>query len=128
MSEEHSRNLRRRRRENVPGGRSHPYKVLVSEDEKQQLEALAGAAKVSVQRLLVASALAGDRGGVDQQRENAAALFHIERLLANLANNINQIARQANADNSIREDTRVVLAEVRKAAKRIDATLDQMAW
>ncbi|WP_432497807.1 plasmid mobilization relaxosome protein MobC [Kineococcus gypseus] len=114
----------RRRRENVGGARRHAHQVKVSAQEELALQVRAGRLGISVPRLLVEAALAegapgdprGSRGtsgggaggagdgaagglrGVTPAERAALAqeLFAVRRLLAGVANNVNQLARVAN--------------------------------
>lgn len=92
--------LGRRRRANVAGGRQHSHRVLVTPEEEARLVRLAESARVTVPRLLIEAALAVGAGGGEtptQRRDAMAELFAVRRLLAAVSNNVNQIARHANA-------------------------------
>lgn len=117
----------RTRRENVEGGRAHSHRVRVSPEEEGQLVRLALAHNVSVPRLLVESALAEAGETPTDRRELATELFAVHRLLASLANNINQIARATNATHEQQVETVEVLRAVRRVAARIDETLDGLS-
>jgi hypothetical protein len=69
--------------------------VLLTVQEQAQLRARAGALGVSVPRLLVESALSGVETPAER-RGWIAELFELRRLLATVANNVNQLARTAN--------------------------------
>ena len=90
------------RRRRVSGGRQHRHVVRVTPEEEGRLLALALQYHVSVPKLLVDSVLAG---GSDSAATNASVrkelvgqLFSAHRLLASIANNVNQLARHANSD------------------------------
>jgi hypothetical protein len=69
--------------------------VTLSDAERDELGARAQEASVSTSRLLVESALS--RVGTSAERERVLVkLNRFERLLGNLANNVNQLAHQAN--------------------------------
>lgn len=88
---------RRERRANVAGGRGHAHKVKVTPEEEAQLARLAAERRVSVPRLLVESALAEEQGETASERQQLVAeLFATGRLLARVANNVNQIAVAVN--------------------------------
>lgn len=130
MSEEapRARLLTRRRRANVAGGRRHEHKVRVSADEEARLVVLAEAQHVSVPRLLVESALAVTPGEtVTDRRDAMAELFALHRLLAGIANNVNQLARAANSTAEVPAETGAVLARVRVVADRIDTAIDGLS-
>jgi len=69
--------------------------VTLTEAEREQLRARAGELGVSVPRLMVESALEG-RETPTERKQQIAELFEVRRLLATVANNVNQLARSAN--------------------------------
>ena len=93
MSEPPSRTTRPRR--SFEASRRTRFTVRLSPDERDQLDRLAGEKGVSVGRLLVESALSGawDR---DLRGSVLTALWRVNRLLANVTGNLNQLAHQAN--------------------------------
>src|SRR5690606_39396003 len=95
MSDEapRARQLARRRRANVEGGRQHRHEVKVTPEEEGMLLRLAHEQRVTVPRLLVESALASGTSETPTERRNAMAqLFGLHRLLASVSNNVNQMA------------------------------------
>jgi Bacterial mobilisation protein (MobC) len=88
----------RRRREAEP--RRVSQQVLLTEEERDQLRARAGELGVSVPRLLVESALSGVKTPA-QRRSWMTELFELRRLLATVANNVNQLARVANTSEEL---------------------------
>lgn len=119
----------RRRRANVEGGRQHVHKVKVSPEEEAKLLQLAEAQGVTIPRLLVESALTtGTSETPTERKQGLAELFAIHRLLAHVSNNVNQIARHANAGDEFPADAASTLAHVRKLAFRIDDTVDRINW
>lgn len=115
----------RRRRANVDGGRQHHHKVKVTPEEEGMLLRLAKAQHVTIPRLLVESALASESSETPTQRKQAMVeLFALHRLLAAISNNVNQIARHANATGEVEPATVSTLAKVREVAERIDAAID----
>lgn len=115
---------RRSRRKNVAGGRTIPHKVMVSPGEESMLAARASAARVTIPRLLVEAALANTGETSTQRADLAAAMFASYRMLASLANNINQIAKATNSTREAQPDTAAALAAVRRAAFRLERVLD----
>lgn len=116
-----------RRRERVAGGRRHSHNVRVTPEEEARLQILAQAHRLSVPRLLVESALAGGADQAAVGRNVIEQLFGLERLLANVANNVNQIARTANATMEVPPETDGALDAVRRVAFRIEDVIDQIA-
>lgn len=118
---------RRRRRANVPGGRRHSHEVKVTPEEEAQLLQRAEAQRVTIPRLLVESALAPQGETPTQRRELLAEMFAVNRLLGNLANNVNQIAKATNATGEWQAETAATLSAVRRTTGRIDETIDRLA-
>lgn len=89
-----------RRKAVSDGGRRVYQQVTLSEAERERLRTRAHELGVSVPRLLVESALGEAAGGAGlggvERRRALDSLFEMERLLATVANNVNQLARQAN--------------------------------
>lgn len=121
------RSLGRRRRANVPGGRLHHHKVSVTPEEEAVLVRLAERQGVTVVRLLVESAMAPQGETPAQRRAAMAELFSMYRQLAGIANNVNQLARHANAGEEFPPEARAVLARVKALAIRMDSALDGIA-
>lgn len=108
------RPFRRRRRANVEGGRPYKHEVKVSPEEEAGLLLRANAQSVTIPRLLVESALAERAGeAATERREQLAELFRLHRMLAALGNNLNQIARAANADGTVPAELRADLTHTR---------------
>ena len=117
----------RRRRANVVGGRRYQHQVKVTAEEEARLLVLAERNHVTVPRLLVESALAGERGETVADRQSlATVLFGLHRLLASIANNVNQVARATNATGELQPQMAAVLVSVRRTAERIDAAVDRV--
>lgn len=116
-----------RRRRRVEGGRKHRHEVKVTPEEEARLLMLAEAAKVSVPRLLIESALAGGAESSAGRREAVAELFSAGRLLASIANNVNQIARVANSTMEVPVETDATLAAVRRVAERVEEAVDALS-
>lgn len=120
----------RRRRANVAGGRQHSHRVLVTPEEEARLIQLAEAARVTVPRLLIESALAVADGGGETptaRRDALVELFAVRRLLAAVSNNVNQIARHAHAGTQFPADARAALTAVRRVVLRIDDAIDGLS-
>ena len=118
---------RPRRRRRVEGGRQHRHEVKVTAEEEGRLLALALRYQVSVPKLLVDSTLSGGATNAAGREELLAELFRAHRLLAGIANNVNQIARATNATGEAQAETSATLAAVRRTAERIDGLIDELA-
>ena len=86
----------RSRRAREPAPRQVVQKVKLTEGERDQLRGRAAELGVSVPRLLVESAFAEATVTGTERRAEMVELFEVRRLLATVANNINQLARLAN--------------------------------
>lgn len=122
-----ARAQRRRRRANVPGGRRHKHEVKVTPEEEARLLMLAEQQRVSVPRLLVEAALASGGETPTEKREALAELFAVHRVLAGMANNINQIAKATNATGEVQAETVASMDAIRRVARRFDAVIDRLA-
>jgi uncharacterized protein (DUF1778 family) len=114
------------RRNRVQGGRPHSIKVRLTTEERAILVASAAEAQLSVQRFLLESAHPSRKPMKPATRPNTALmeeLASIRRLVSNLANNMNQIARRLNAGG--RPDGRIppVIDAAGRAISRLDRAL-----
>jgi len=115
--------LGRRRRANLPGGRRHAHQVRVSAEEEAVLVRLAEEAGVSVPRLLVEAAVAQDKVTATDRRAILAALFELNRVVGGAANNLNQLAKHANATGDFPVGAFAVREQLRGLYPRIEETL-----
>ncbi|HZR49141.1 MAG TPA: plasmid mobilization relaxosome protein MobC [Streptosporangiaceae bacterium] len=110
------------RRHRVAGGRPRHVKIRFTDAEYDAIAARAVEAGVSIPRLLVDGALIRRRRPV-VPTALTAELAGLRRLVANLANNVNQIARKLNSggvpDNSIP----VTADALCRTLSRLDAAL-----
>jgi hypothetical protein len=119
------RAVRRRRRENVEGGRrGGVVKVTVTEQERAELVVKAGLAGVSVPRLLVEGALRGDPALGETYREIAQTLLRMQRVIGGVALNVNQLAAKANSDDAFPDDARALKVELRRVFDEVSETLE----
>jgi hypothetical protein len=127
MSDEettHRPNLSRRRRENTPAGTKKRRDLWVTVEEEAALAARAEREKVTVPNLLISSALSEHSDSPTERRAIAAELMSLHNLLARSSNNINQLARQANATSEFPAEAREALKHIRSVAMRIDDAID----
>lgn len=120
------RGFGRRRRANVPGGRRHAHRVRVTPEEEAALALRAARLGVSVPRLMVEAALleAGEsvesrRADDEHRRQVLTELFGARRLLGVSANNLNQIARVANATGEVDASVPHAVAYLRRVSDRL---------
>lgn len=117
----------RQRRANVDGGRSKSYRVYVTEGEDRVLRGRAQQFGVTVPRLLFESAVTG-RGETSTERKAVIAeLFAVTRLMATVANNVNQLARYANTEGQFPAEAGRVVGEYRVLAHRVEELIDRLA-
>jgi hypothetical protein len=116
--------LSRRRRENTPAGTKKRQDVWVTVEEQAALVARAEREKVTVPNLLISSALSEHSDSPTERRAIAAELMSLHNLLARSSNNINQLARQANATSEFPAEAREALKHIRSVAMRIDDAID----
>ncbi|MGI8902298.1 MAG: plasmid mobilization relaxosome protein MobC [Solirubrobacteraceae bacterium] len=103
------------------------YQVKLTEEEQAELVGLAAAQEVTVPRLLVESALASTGETPARRRQAMVGLFEIRRLLATVANNVNQLARVANISGEVPGRLGPVLVELREVMGRIVEAIDGLA-
>lgn len=97
-------------------------------EEEAVLLRLAERHRVSIARLLIESTLAQERGEMLTERRDAiATLFGLHRLLAGIANNVNQMTKALHSTGELPAQTGEVLVSVRRVAERIDAAVDRLA-
>jgi hypothetical protein len=116
--------LSKRRRENSPAGTKKRREVWVTAGEEAALVARAAREKVTVPNLLITAALSESSETPTERRAAMAELMALHTLLARVSNNVNQIARHANAGDEFPQDAKAALAYVREVAMRIDRTIE----
>lgn len=129
MGEKNERRLLgRQRRANSPNGpRVHRHVVRTTAEEEVQLLARAIVREVTVPRLMIESAM-NLHIETDTDRHAAIAeIFAVQRLLANVANNVNQLARWANEERAFPAEAVAVVAEYRAIVSRLNAALDRIS-
>ncbi|HXL90422.1 MAG TPA: plasmid mobilization relaxosome protein MobC [Streptosporangiaceae bacterium] len=112
----------------VVGGREHAIKVKLNNAEYQAISTRAADRKLSMQRFLLSCALA-PRTEIQPVRAPStltAELAGLRRLTANLANNINQIARVLNSGGVPDTSIPATADAVRRAMTRLDSVLSGM--
>lgn len=119
---------KRQRQANVEGGRSVRRVVRLSEFEDNALMLKASEQGVSVQRLLVESALTFETGETaTERREAVTSVLQVQRQLAAIGNNLNQIARATNAGEPIEAGIAGSLNYLRGVLGRLDLAADVIA-
>ncbi len=129
MAEEQSssRRLGRRRRANIDGATQF-VRVSMSEQERTRLYVLEERTGRSPSEILVSAALYSQSSdSLAERRALATEFMAARRLLAALSNNVNQLARHANATDEFPGEARVALDRVRAVAERINSLVDGLA-
>lgn len=117
-----------RRRENSDLPRSGRYVVKVNVEEQAALLRLAAHDNVSVQRVLVESALRPDTSvsRADVQ-ELIATLFGLSQQISAVGVNLNQIAKVANASGEVPEDLDNVFQGLKQLYFKTEQAIDDVA-
>jgi hypothetical protein len=114
----------RRRRANIEGPTQY-VRVSMSEAERARLLVLEERTRRSASEILVSGALYAENAeSLAERRALASELMAARRYLAALSNNVNQLARHANATDEFPEEARVALGRVRAIAERINGLVE----
>ena len=128
LTEKNERRLfGRQRRANAEGGREKSYRVYVTALEDAQLRARAVVADVTVPRLLFESAMDANVETTTDRKSAIAELFTVTRLMANVSNNVNQLAKFANTEGAFPDTAVAVVAEYRALAVKVEGAIDRLA-
>ena len=114
----------RRRRANVKGGRPNSFQVTASDEESAALIVKAEQARKTVPALLFDAAMA--QGRAEQfvlDVEVREELTAIRNMMRALGNNINQLAKHANATGEFPAEAASAIKAVQRTAARINDTL-----
>ncbi|PRZ11677.1 plasmid mobilization protein [Nesterenkonia sandarakina] len=113
----------RMRQANARGGRPIRREVKLTEFEDNALYFAASQAGMTPARFLKESALSRQRGiSVTERREIVLSLHKIQAAIAAIGNNINQLARHANAEDAI---TKEISAELTHSLAQVRATMQR---
>lgn len=111
----------------TPGGRRHVVKVLLTDEELLALEARAAVGGVSRQRLMIEAALTGDHATASERRALIAEFTGALRLLGRVGNNVNQLAKVANASGEMPPELAATLNALNRFMRRLDAAAGRVA-
>ena len=100
MSEKNWNRKRLRTRAYEPGRRRICQEVTLTPEEQRQLRERAAQLNVTVPRLMVEAATSGTQT-LTERAEIRLRLDQFVQLLANIANNVNQVAHQANIERRV---------------------------
>ena len=102
------------------GGRKHQVYVRLSDDEHAGLQSRADAAGVSLQRYLVEAGLSGSATGAADRRRVEWDLGQARTVLKAAGNNLNQLAKWANANHVLPAHMETVVGEVHRAVEVVE--------
>jgi hypothetical protein len=118
--------LWRSRRRNIEG-KTQYVRVSMSEKERAQLMVLEQQTGLSPSAILVDAALGtGDPASLMVRKQELATLLELRRLVATIANNVNQIARHANATGELAAETTATVVEARRIGQEILAVMKEI--
>jgi hypothetical protein len=117
----------RQRRANADVPRDRRYTVKVNAGEDTKLRARASAQDVTVPRLMFESALNVKVETSTERKAAIAELFAVSRLLGNVANNMNQVAKFANSEGTFPAEAAELTGEYRRMVGRIDDVIERLA-
>lgn len=116
-----------RRQLRRPGApREIVHKVRVNQDQELRLSARAAEQGITISRLLVESALAGGADAAAAKGALAGEMFRMARLLGQVSNNVNQLARVANATGQIPPAVPAALDALTRSLGRLDGFLEDV--
>ena len=110
---------RRRQLKRAGSVRGVRHVVRVNAEQEARLQARADERGITVARLLVESALAGGADAAATKAATMADLFLVVRLLGQVGNNVNQLARVANATGALPPEAPAALASLTRATDRL---------
>ena len=111
----------------VTGGRHNVVKVRLSDRELGQLKERAERACVSLQRFLFEAAMSGSAAQSAQRRQAAGDAQRARIVLTGVANNVNQLAKWANANSALPSHLEPILASVAVATSALAERVEQLA-
>lgn len=111
----------------MPGApRPVRHVVRVTAEQETALVAAAEDRGISVPRLMVEAALAGDAEAARVKAELAGELFRVTRSIGKVGVNINQIARATNATFEVQPETAEAIAAHGRVMVRLERLLDEL--
>jgi hypothetical protein len=109
-----------------PGGRHRVVKVSLTEEEHAGLAFRAAASGVSLQRYLIEAGMSGSvSDGAARRAERE--LTQARGVLRAAGNNLNQLAKWANANRTLPTHMESILATVEQAAKTVEVRAGRLA-
>lgn len=118
------RQARRLRRH--PGGRRNVVKVLMTDAEAAAVRDRAAQVGVSVPRLLVESALAGDARTVSERHALVEEFLGARRLVAAVSRNLNQLTVGLHSTGRARPELETALHAAARTLARLDGAVEDL--
>jgi hypothetical protein len=101
--------------------------VRVTDDEHDELSALARRAGLSIPRLLVEAACAGSAGDAAHRRVLAYELLRAAAVATGVANNVNQLAKWVNTNHGTPDGLGDVVVSIRRTHDELLSIAHQLA-
>ncbi len=115
------------RQRRTDGERVHSHLVKVTAEQEEQLQALAAKHGAGVVKLMVEATMSlADEPMIQDRRQVLAQLAGHQRLLANLANNMNQITRRVNSGDDLPAELTPLLEAIKRLYMRMDDIMDRL--
>lgn len=120
--------MSRKRQANVPGGRPVRLNLRLSDAEYAALQVAATELSITVPRYLKESALASSRGETLAERKAVLQqLFGLQRHIAAVGNNLNQLTRALHAEGTVGRDLPTTLDAVRESMDAVNVALASLS-
>lgn len=108
-------------------GQAVRVQVSMSEQERAQLIALEQRTGLSASALLVESVFGNaDPVAVQLRQQQLSELIQMRRLMATVANNVNQIARHANGTGELLPEATATVREAREFGQRVLVKIEDL--
>ena len=102
-------------------------KIRVSEAEDRVLRGSADRAEMTVQRMLVESALRGESGeDITSLHAVAGELVGVLRAMSALGANVNEMAKETNSTGKLPENTAATLEAIQRLLRRANTAIDHV--
>jgi hypothetical protein len=101
-------------------------KVLLTESELASLRGLSELAGVSVQRYLVESGMSGSAANAAARRRAAVEVTAARVVLKGVANNLNQLAKWANANHALPDRLERMVDDLARAVAVVEETTSEL--
>lgn len=108
--------------------RDRQLRFDLNDQELASIHRMAAARHTAVSAFVREAALSADSAETMQERKQLIVeLYSVRRLLAQMSNNVNQIARATNATGEWQAETAGTLEAARRTAQRIESLCDELS-